>query len=813
MNYAKSFSIVHSMMKIVYNVINTFYFSNGFAEKALRSVYMLKRKANWQMKNKAPQDEQVETTNLIDQLLQERGIETAEEKDQFLYPSLTNLQDPFHLAQIDRAKERIFTAIENGETIYVYGDYDADGVTSTTVVMKALQELEAICDFYIPNRFTEGYGLHKQAIDQMANEGATVIITVDNGIANVEEASYAKELGIDLIITDHHEVQDEIPDAFAIIHPKLSDEYSFKDLAGVGVAFQLAYHLLDYIPHELLDLVAIGTIADLVPLLGENRILASLGIEQLKKTEHLGLRVLKDVCKIDDDKLDEETIGFIIGPRINAVGRLENASLAVQLLLTEDETEARNLAAHMEELNSERQAIVQKIVTEAEKQVKDQDGVIILYDENWHEGVLGIAASRLVQTFDRPVILLTYKSATNELKGSARSIENFDLFTHCMKIRDLFTAFGGHAQAAGMTLPFENLTAIKEALNEEIKASLTAEDFKEQLIIQQSLPLSALTEDLVHKLRALAPFGMGNEEPLFEIRAKPSQVRQIGQNNNHLKLQYKLQDRHIDAIGFQKGNYYYFLSERTELSVVGKLQINEWNGMRTVQILIEDLAVDEWQLFDYRSKQQEKNFIPYLNHYDHNLIVVNRNNALSLFSERDDVTVITYESDISELKDVDALYVFDLPYDLKVLEDIVTKINPTAIHLSYAAKDDAFLQAVPHRDEFKWLYAYLLKYCPLRLNVDIPNVMRMKKWSKEKVVFMLKVFLDLQFIKVEQDVIYMNENVEKKSLDASRTYQFKLQQGEIEKVLYYSTYNDLKDWFGDLLRDKEDDGEDFQNEL
>lgn len=768
---------------------------------------MLKRKANWHVKNIAPLDEQIETTKLIDQLLEDRGIETAEEKDRFLYPKLEHIQDPFHFAQIDQAKERIFDAIENGETIYVYGDYDADGVTSTTVMMKTLQALEAICDFYIPNRFTEGYGLHKTAIDQMANEGATVIITVDTGIANLEEAQYAKQLGIDLIITDHHEIQEKLPDAFAIIHPKTSPDYTFKHLAGVGVAFQFAYHLLDYLPSELLDLVAIGTIADLVPLVEENRVFATFGIEQLKRTEHLGLQVLKEVCNINEEEVDEQTIGFVIGPRINAVGRLENASLAVQLLLTADEAEARQLAAHMEQLNSERQQLVQNIVAEAEKRVDPSDGIIMLYDENWHEGVLGIAASRLVQTFDRPVIMLTYKKETNELKGSARSMDNFDLFSHCMKIRNLFTAFGGHAQAAGMTLPVENFEAIHQALNEQIFNSLRAEDFKQQLTIQQSLPLDALTEDLVHKINALAPFGMDNAEPLFEITATPTQIRQIGQDNKHLKLQYKLADRNIDAIGFQKGDCYYFMSDRSELSVVGKLQINEWNGLKTVQILLEDLAVDEWQLFDYRGKQQEKYFLPYLHHYEHNVIVVNRNNALSLFNDRDDVTVITYESDISAIEHVDALYVFDLPFDLKVLENIVEQLNPTAIHVTYQAKEDAFLQAIPHRDDFKWLYGYLHKYCPLRLNVDIPKVMKMKNWSKEKVVFMLKVFLDLHFIKVDQDVIYMNENVEKRALDESRTYQFKLQQGDIEKVLYYSTYNDLKDWFGVLLTEKERYGE------
>lgn len=761
---------------------------------------MLKRKANWRMENKAPVEEEINTTKLVDQMLKDRGIETTEEKDRFLYPKLSHVQDPAHFAHIEKAKERIFEAIENGETIYVYGDYDADGVTSTTVMMKTLQTLEAMCDFYIPNRFKEGYGLHKAAIDQMANEGASVIITVDTGIANVEEAQYAKQLGIDLIITDHHELQATLPEAFAIIHPHTSPDYTFKHLAGVGVAFQFAYHLLDYLPKELLDLVAIGTIADLVPLVEENRVFATYGIAQLKKTEHLGLQVLKEVCQINNEDITEQTIGFVLGPRINSVGRLKNATLAVQLLLTEDVEEARQLAQTIEQLNEERQQIVQKIVKEAEQKVEKDAGVIMLYDDAWHEGVLGIVASRLVQTFDRPVILLTHKKDTNELKGSARSIEAFDLFSNCMKIRDLFTAFGGHAQAAGMTFPFENFTLIQKALNEQIWSTLTKEDFKQQLHVQQSLPLHALKEELVHHIQTLAPFGMGNREPLFEITAKPTQIRQIGQDNKHLKLQYKLADRNIDAIGFQKGDDYYFMSERSDLSVVGKLQINEWNGRKTVQILIEDLAVDEWQLFDYRGRQQEKYILPYLNHYEQNVIVVNRNDALTMYQDRENVKVITYETELNELQNVDALYLFDLPYDLVVLEKMLAHLNPAMVHLSYQATEDAFLHTIPHRDEFKWLYAYLHQYCPIRLKVDLPTIMNMKQWSKEKVVFMLKVFLDLQFIYVEQDEILLNKNVTKTPLNQSTTYQFKLQQGEIEKKLYYSTYNELKEWFASFIK-------------
>src|SRR5699024_1679431 len=282
----------------------------------LRSERMLKSKANWVFN-----EESKENRSMIDDLLEARGIFTKEEKKQFLHPSLDDIEHPKHLNQMEQVKERIMTAIEEQEQIIVYGDYDADGVTSTALLTKVLTELGANVQFYIPNRFTEGYGLSESAIKQFHEEGISLMITVDNGIANIVEAELAKQLGIDLIITDHHEVQSELPDAFAIIHPSLSPDYPFKQLAGVGVAFQLAHYLLPTLPTKYLDLVAIGTIADLVPLVNENRVFAYYGLKQLMKTEHIGLKVLIEKCGIAPS-VTERDVGFIIGPRLNAVGRL-----------------------------------------------------------------------------------------------------------------------------------------------------------------------------------------------------------------------------------------------------------------------------------------------------------------------------------------------------------------------------------------------------------------------------------------------------------------------------------------------------------
>src|SRR5690625_2537031 len=753
---------------------------------------MLKSKANWKW------SESTGTTSILESLLTERGLQTDEEKERFLHPQLEHIQSPVALAGIEKAKERIFTAMEREEKVMVYGDYDADGVTSTALLMKAFMELGVRCDYYIPNRFDEGYGLNEQALHSFHEAGYRVVVTVDNGIANVQEAVVAKELGIDLIITDHHEAQETLPDAYAIIHPAFSEDYQFKELAGVGVAFQFAHYLLEYLPTELLDFVAIGTIADLVPLQDENRVFAHFGMQALSETQHIGIQALKDICGITDD-VTEKDIGFMLAPRINAVGRLQNAMLAVELLLTDDEDVAKEIAAEVEELNKERQQIVNHIVNEAEKRVDTEDDVIILYDANWHEGVLGIVASRLVRTFDRPVIMLRHKTDTNELKGSARSIPQFNLFENGMKLQHLFTNFGGHSQAAGMTFPFENLSDIKTAFNEQIREQLTSEELRQEIMINQEITMDKMTEGLVGQINDFAPFGMGNKEPVFLLHATPSQIRQIGQQQNHLKLQFKDDHHLIDAIGFRFGHLAPLLSEQTNISIVGTLQINEWNGNKTVQMLIEDIAVDEWQLFDYRGRQQHKFFTPFLSHYENNTMLGNNVQEMKEFIGPSDMKFITYDTDMSLVDKVDILYIYSLPTDITSLESIIQHVEPNSIHISYNVVDSAFFQAMPSREDFKWLYGYAIKHSPIQLKVDLQQITRSKNWSREKVIFMLKVFLDLQFIAINNDVLHVNKQAGKQALTESNTYQQRLHQSDIEQTLYYTTYDEIKQWYHKLV--------------
>jgi len=760
---------------------------------------MLQSKTKWKYmeENKNIIDKQgdsLELSPIVEKLLVQRGITTQEEARTFLSPDLKNLHHSSNLDSIDRACERVHQAIRNQEKIVIYGDYDADGVSSTAVMLKALRELGAICDYYIPNRFTEGYGPNEQAFRQLHDNGYTLIITVDNGIAAVNEAEAAQKLGVDLIITDHHEPQGQLPDAYAIIHPKCSPDYSFPELAGVGVAFKFAEQLLGYFPKQLLDLVAIGTIADLVPLVDENRILAYFGLHALSITKNPGLKALKEVCKIEGNVTDED-VGFSIGPRMNAVGRLQDADLAVDLLMTDDQREALEIAEEMEHINQRRRELVSEIAEEAASLLDSQgkQDFIVVAKEGWNEGVLGIVASRLVQKFDRPAIVLNVKSETGEVKGSARSIPAFDLFKNCMRIRDLFTHFGGHAQAAGMTFPMENIEAVKEALNTFIHETLNEADYTQETEISAVISADEVDESLINEIARLAPFGTDNPKPLFQIDEIPQNVRQIGVDKKHLKMQFEQNKGSFEAIGFGFGDLYHSISPYTHISVIGELGVNEWNGRRKAQIIIRDMRIDEWQLFDARGKRWN----------DIRLSVSSgkRNLAVTSTSEKihPHMEQITYETGTNTLESIDELFIFDLPEKLTQLEDIIKQTNPKNIHACYRLEDSAYLKVFPKRDEFVWLYALIRKRQVLDLKNEMTKIMQMKQWSKNRILFMSHVFFDLGFVKIENGVITIHSNPKKKDLSDSATYQRHLEQAEIEKTLYYSNYEDLRDWFGFYL--------------
>lgn len=748
---------------------------------------MLKSKTNWIFAN-----ESYDGLSIVDQMFKARGIEDEEEKEKFLHPQLADLQAPEYLAQMERVKERIDEAIREEERVIVYGDYDADGVTSTTVLVKTLRELGVNCHFYIPNRFKEGYGIHAQAIEAFAEENVALVITVDTGIANVDEVKLANELGIDLIITDHHEVQDELPEAYAIIHPALSPNYDFKLLAGVGIAWQIAHYLIGDKAEDMLEFAAIGTVADLVPLIGENRVLVVEGLKRIKQTQSIGLRKLMQRCKLKDT-ISERDIAFMIGPRLNAVGRLQDASLAVQLLLTDDEDEAEMIAEEIEGLNDERQKIVQTIVREADERVDESDSFIILADEGWHEGVLGIAASRLVSSYQRPVMLLTTNNS-EQWKGSARSVPGFNLFESCMKIKDLFIAVGGHSQAAGMSIAKENLAEIKAFLNREMEENFTGIIGKRSLTIDQTINLEQMTEQLVADVQKFAPFGMSNEKPLFHLEARPVQVRKLGQDQRHLKLQFKHDNQFVEAIGFRFGDIADFIGIDSEVEIVGELQLNEWNGKVTVQMNIQDLAIEKWQLFDYRGKRHLSTLLPYIEHYDKNTIVCQNLDEVKEIATFDHVKIITYDTNVDTLAETELLYLYDMPNNLDQLTTIMKETKPKSMHVAFNVTNGGLLHTRPNREQFKQVYIYLASFASVALKEHYPQIMKATKLRKEQLSFILKVFYDLHFIRVKDNVVTLNRDAEKADLTTSTTYQERINQEEAEEKLYYSSHEELKQW-------------------
>ncbi|REJ10691.1 single-stranded-DNA-specific exonuclease RecJ [Halobacillus trueperi] len=763
---------------------------------------MIQSKMKWKFTYRNPEESSVGlpgVTPLTQQLLEKRGIYDAETADRFLKPSIDQLHDPMLMEGMDRAVARVKEAIASDQSILVFGDYDADGVTSTSVMVEALRKAGADCDFYIPNRFTEGYGPNKEAFQFAFDSGYALIITVDTGIAAMEEATFAKDLGIDLIITDHHEVQEVLPDAYAIIHPKTSGDYPFQELAGVGVAFKFAHALLGRFPKEFLDLVVIGTIADLVPLKGENRVLASVGLQAISHSNRPGIQALRKVCSIEGD-MNEETIGFTIGPRLNAVGRLQDATPAVDLLLSEDLEEAEQIAAFINQLNQERQKIVAAIAKEAEEMVSVENGeaenVIVVAKEGWNPGVLGIVASKLVRQFDRPAIVLAIDEEKGEAKGSARSIDAFDLFANCMEIRHRFIHFGGHAQAAGMTLALDQIDDLRSDLISLAEEKLSDDDYQQVLDIETTVELEDISLKQIEEVNQLRPFGMGNPKPLFHLKHTPKEVRLIGSKKNHLKFQFQSQQSRVDGIAFGLGDLYQQISPQAPLDVVGELGINEWNGRKNLQVMIKDLSVKEWQLFDHRgSKHIEKNLI----------IPPNQTFAAVSFQGAEqapfDVPVIQADT-LDHGESFDGLLLIDLPERMSDMTELLSKLETRKVFACYHIQESTFLKTWPSRDHFKWFYGMLLKRGRFNLHEEADLLANRKGWDKSMVEFISEVFFELDFVRMKDGIITAESEPSQKDLRESSLYLQREEQLQIERTLYYSTYKELKSWFDQYMNQR-----------
>ncbi len=542
---------------------------------------------------------------ILAHLLLNRGIQTAEEARRFLSCNLSDLHDPFLLKDMERAVHRIKTAIEKKEEILIYGDYDVDGLTATALLYSTLKRYGADPKYYLPNRVNEGYGLNIEALKKISKDGTKLVIAVDCGITAVEEVKFLKDLGIDCVILDHHHpIKDALPDATAIINPlQPKCEYPYKYLASVGLVFKLAQALQvrtkegsvceTWKLEEDLDLVALGTIADVAPLNGENRILVKHGLISLAGTRRLGLLALIDAAGIGKKKeFYTDTVAFILGPRINASGRVGSSMQSLKLLLTDDEDEAKSLARGLDKDNRARRNIEDSILKEAiakvEREVNFKDHkVIVVSSDKWHPGVIGIVASRIVERFYRPTILVAFNDDLG--KGSGRSIKNFHLFDALCECSEHLVGYGGHEKAAGITVSRDNVEAFRQRLNAIAVQKLQPLDLIPRLEIDAEISLSDLTMRFMMELKLLEPFGIGNPKPVFVVRnlSLKSKPRLVGSNT--LKMWVTDGSLTYEAICFKRGLDLNLEPDSRNFSLAFTPSLNSWQGEETIQLQLKDL--------------------------------------------------------------------------------------------------------------------------------------------------------------------------------------------------------------------------------
>ena len=729
---------------------------------------------NWQF---SPQVEDEDFTKIakkaglgpeVARLLYSRGVKKQEALSRFLTPTLDDLHDPYLLHDMDKAVERIRRAIEDGEFILIYGDYDADGMTSASIVKESLEQLGAEVEVYLPNRFTDGYGpnasVYKYFIEQ---QGISLIVTVDNGVAGHEAIDLAQSMGVDVIVTDHHSMPEVLPDAYAIVHPEHPDaDYPFKHLAGCGVAFKLACALLEEVQVELLDLVAIGTIADMVSLTDENRIMVQYGLEVLRNTQRMGLQEMFNIAGIARNDVTEETVGFQLAPRLNALGRLDDPNPAIDLLTGFDDEEARDIALMIHEKNEERKEIVQAIYQEAKAMVDPAKKVQILAKEGWNPGVLGIVAGRLLEELGQTVIVLNLEDG--RAKGSARSIEALDIFEALDPHRNLFIAFGGHAGAAGMTLEADKLDTLSEVLESYVLDKGLDATTKNNLSLDEELDLEALTIDVVKNFERLAPFGMDNQKPVFYIRDfQIENARAMGASNAHLKLKIFRGTSNFEVVAFGKGSLAAEFSQAKGLELAVTLSVNQWNGQTTLQLMMVDARVDGVQLFNIRGKSVP---LP------------------------EGIPVLDFTKDLPDLTTSPAVVVKNIPEDLNLLKQIIQEQDFSAIYFKNDIDKAYYLTGYGTREQFAKLYKTIYQFPEFDIRYKLKDLSAYLKIEQILLVKMIQIFEELGFVTIENGVMKVNKEAPKRDIAESHIYQQLKQTVKDQEMMALATVQEIYDF-------------------
>lgn len=744
-------------------------------------------------KNKIDElSKQLGISQLVAQLLLNRNLDTEEKIADFFDTSVSKIDDPFLMNDMQKAVSRIEQALDNGEKIVIYGDYDADGLTSTSIMKEAIEILGGQVQTYIPDRFSDGYGPHLEVYKRLINEGCQLIITVDNGVSGYEAVEYANSKGVDVVITDHHSLPEQLPNAAAIVHPRIADhEYTCQVLSGAGVAFKVASALLQEVPTDLLDLAAIGTISDVVELKGENRAIVSNGLKQLQTGTRIGLKALFDVGKLDITQANEDTIGFQVAPRLNALGRIKNANIGVDLLTAIDYDSAKVIAKDVDETNVLRKEYSEEIYQQAKEQVdKQQENFQIIYGDDWHEGVLGIVAGRIASDTNKPTLVLSKQKGSNMYKGSGRSPESFNLFEALDKYRDLFVSFGGHAQACGASIMEDKLDTLVADVQKEI--AVQDSDASAEKISNYDLELSIndLSMDLLKQINTLAPFGQGNTKPVFKTtNVEISNEKYIGSDKTHLKGKIKKGNSSIDFIAFSFAEEFNLIQDIPLYKVFYQIDINDWRGRKTLQLMMEDIQSNASgsTIVDWRGHKFE------FNNLDEDIKIIFFNKRYyDLFVNKNGTDRAYLYTDLN-IKQAKRILVFDRPHDIQKFVDFINIQQAEIIYLLFYSQLKYSYDLVPDKTEMHNVLRYFLSHQGIKES-DYETVAKYLNININNLKFYMRVFFELNFVRIDEGVIIpltVNRDV---TLESSKYYQKRLKRNEVGSVLVNTSYQELLTW-------------------
>lgn len=767
---------------------------------------MIESQYEWQLTETPDNEVAIDSLSpVVKKILAQKGLFSEAEIKDFLSPSEANFYDPFLLHDMNKALERIYQAVENNEQITVYGDYDADGITSTTIMYETLSQLGANVNYYIPNRFKEGYGPNQEAFERIIQAGTTLMITVDNGVSGNGAIDRANELNCDVIVTDHHELPETLPNAYAIVHPRIKnddqDQYPFGYLSGAGVALKVAQAIFDEVPIDLLDVATIGTVADVVSLTDENRALVKAGIEAIKNTQRMGLLELIRVAKEDLATLDEQTIGFSLAPRLNSLGRIDDANAGVELLTTFDENEAARLAQFADDQNTKRKDLVAAVFKKAEAKVQATPAlleapVLVVVGSNWHEGILGIVANKLVECFKRPAIVLSQADDGQTLKGSGRSVADFDLFKAINPLKEQLVGFGGHHSAIGISLTTAQVSQLQEQLATAAKEQQLMLGKKQPLAISQMIRISQLNFELLDELKLLGPFGQDNPAPVFEFQYEQLQAAKlIGQDKTHLKFKLQDKDKDIEALAFGRGAVVGELNNQT--AIVGELGINNFRGRTTMQIMVTDMQSSTAEVSDDSQPLADS---------DNNQVIFTDSRTAKLtksmftqaatyvfFNEKlfrqvekyllpESQKIVYGQTPLPKMTN-QSVVIVDLPSQLADLQAVFQMLNKCNVTLYLFEKTRISQNGMPNRQQYAKLFMDVKRFSDSTIEEMVVKLMSQTKLAKEVVIHMLQVFIELDFIRINNRLVVINPQTTKKQLQTAPSYQKRLRQLEIEKQL------------------------------